>query len=121
MRLKNQNTDAIVIYWKKRSDDNESMIMKSMRTLEHRENIVVKSFQKVTLRLPDVRFGGPISSNFEGLTNQNKRLDQEPGVKRPNRPQALRLKESIRFGDLISKLSTQNVGRKVWDSRIKTI
>ena len=81
-----------------------------------------KSSTKTMKTRLEVQFGGlrttklnkPVrKTKVQRPKNQNERMDQEPGVKWRNRPQALQLQDSIQFGGLISKLSSQNVSRKV--------
>ena len=79
-----------------------------------------KSSTKTMKTRLEVQFGGlrttklnkPVrKTKVQRPKNQNERM--EPGVKWRNRPQALQLQDSIQFGGLISKLSSQNVSRKV--------
>ena len=81
----------------------------------------LSSFHKTTEKRPNVQFRGvrttklnePVrKTKVQRPKNQNELMDQELGVKRRNHPQALQLQDSIQFGGLISKLPSQNVGRK---------
>ena len=117
MGLVNQNFRNLWIWecWAKPSQTSVPKVPRKRMLTE------LSSFHKTTEKRPNVQFRGVRSTKLnkpvrktkvQRPKNPNELMDQELGVKRRNHPQALQLQDSIQFGGLISKLPSQNVGRK---------